>query len=155
MRLTIRHRTVDIRACTRNKVQKNIQNIYKSLNIVLIPPVHADHARCYVSPELSQVEKIKITGFPSDGKHNIVPGTTVDFLIIKNGAPGNIAVHVIPPNGLVTSQQRSHIDVIELSPDSYVAHVPVTEIGTYTVHVRFNDVELPRSPLTFRSGSCL
>lgn len=123
-----------------------------------MPPVHADHpTRCYVSPELSQVQKIQITGFPSNGTI-VSPGSTVDFLIIKNGAPGNVAVQVVPPSwssAAAAAARRSCADVIELSADSYAAHVPVTEMGTYTVHVRFNDVELPRSPLTFRSGPCV
>lgn len=121
-----------------------------------IQPVHADHTTAsptYVAPELSQVDRVKICDFPSStGRQNIiVPGTAVDFTIVKNGAPGNIAVHVIPPSGGADPKRSMAADVVELSADNYLVHIPVLESGTYRVHIRFNDVELPASPLTFKS----
>lgn len=114
--------------------------------------VHADHPRLIlVSPELSQVNRVQILHFPSDRPDDVVrPGHTVDFRIVKNGAHGIVTVHVIAPSG-AAKQRRTKCDVIELSADSYAAYVPVTEAGVYSVHVRFNDVEVPRSPLTFHS----
>lgn len=82
----------------------------------------------------------------------IRPGQTVDFRIVKNGAHGIVTVYAIAPSG-ATKQRRTPCDVIELSADSFAAHVPVTETGEYSVHVRFNDVEVPRSPLRFHSES--
>lgn len=113
--------------------------------------VHADRPRHFVAPELSRVERVEIVGFPA-ANDVVQPGTTVDFRIVKNGARGNVAVQVIPPSAQRNAAARS-VDLIEVTADAYAVHVPIVQTGTHLVHIRFNDVELPGSPLTLHSGS--
>lgn len=101
--------------------------------------------KVYVMPQVSDAKKIEVASLPSESSlHVNIP---VTITVKKNGAKGDFDAKVVSPSGI-----EDDCFITTLDEDTTGIRFIPKENGVHAIHVRFNGIHVPQSPLKLRVG---
>ncbi|XP_050427022.1 filamin-A isoform X1 [Adelges cooleyi] len=100
--------------------------------------------KLFMSPAQGDAHKLEIAQFPTTG---VTADYPAQFLVRKNDAIGVLDAKVLAPSG---SEDDCFIQNID--QDMYSVRFMPRENGVHNIHVKFNGVHIPGSPLRLKVG---
>ncbi|XP_050531190.1 filamin-A isoform X2 [Daktulosphaira vitifoliae] len=100
--------------------------------------------KLFMSPAQGDAHKLEIAQFPTSG---VTVDYPAQFLVRKNEAVGHLDAKVVAPSG---SEDDCFIQNID--QDMYSVRFMPRENGVHNIHVKFNGVHIPGSPLRLKVG---
>uniref|UniRef100_A0A8D8TMC5 Filamin-A n=2 Tax=Cacopsylla melanoneura TaxID=428564 RepID=A0A8D8TMC5_9HEMI len=100
--------------------------------------------KLFISPAMGDAHKLEIAQFPVG---TVQADKPTQFMVRKNGAVGPLDAKVISPSG---TEDDCFIQAID--GDDYSIRFMPRENGIHNIHVKFNGVHIPGSPLRIQVG---
>ncbi|XP_065219553.1 filamin-A isoform X2 [Planococcus citri] len=100
--------------------------------------------KLFISPALGDAHKLEVAQFPAGAVQADSPS---HFLVHKNGAKGELDGRLIAPSGAEDDCFIQSIDA-----DTFSVRFMPRENGVHNIHIKFNGVHIPGSPMRIKVG---